>query len=69
MTLEISDEFDAWIRELEEDVIQGDYGYEPGEFTVFPAMWEPQFKAGRTPQEAFKRALDAYAEKREDNAG
>ena len=28
--------FDEWIRQLKEDVICGDYGYEDGEFDVFP---------------------------------
>jgi len=60
------DKFDAWIREFEEDVIQGEYGYEPGEFTVYPDHWRPMFNAGLTPQAAFKKALDAYGEKRRE---
>jgi hypothetical protein len=58
--------FDAWIAELEEDVIQGEFGYEPGEFTVYPEHWRPSFRAGRTPREAFRRALDAYEEARSE---
>lgn len=50
--------FDEWVRILDEDVIQGDYGYEPGEFTVFPDHWSPMWREGLTPAAAFKRALD-----------
>ena len=56
--------FDEWIRELDEDVIQGEYGYERGEFSVFPEMWRSMFDKGLTPAAAFKRALDAFAEDR-----
>lgn len=53
--------FDKWIEALEEDVIQGDYGFEPGEFTVYRNHWRPMFKRGLTPQQAFRRALDMNA--------
>jgi hypothetical protein len=56
--------FDEWIDDLEENVVQGEYGYEPGEFTVFPALWRASYDAGLTPAQAFKRALDAFAEGR-----
>ncbi len=56
--------FQTWLDELEEGVIQADYGYEPGEFTVYPEHWRPMFKEGLTPAAAFKRALDAFAEGR-----
>lgn len=59
--------FRRWIEVLTEDVIQGDYGYEPGEFTVYPEHWRPLFKEGLTPQQAFKRALDAFAEGRRED--
>lgn len=49
--------FECWIATLERDVIQGEYGYEEGEFTVYPSLWRPLFKEGLTPAEAFKRAL------------
>lgn len=52
--------FDAWIRELQVNVIEGDYGYEPGEFNVFPEDWRPLFDRGLTPQEAFRHALDTH---------
>lgn len=52
--------FDAWITTLDEDVIQGDYGYEPGEFTVYPQLWRSSFDEGLTPAQAFRRALDAF---------
>lgn len=54
-------DFDEWIRELDEDVIQADYGYEDGEFTVYPEHWRPMFNEGITPAQAFKRALDAFS--------
>lgn len=56
--------FQRWIDILHEDVIETEYGYEPGEFTVYPELWRPLFKKGLTPQQAFKRALDAFAEQR-----
>lgn len=62
----MSKKFDDWIERLEVDVVQGDYGYEPGEFTVYPEHWRPMFKEGLTPQAAFKRALDAFAESRRE---
>lgn len=56
--------FSEWIRQLDEDVIQGEYGYEDGEFTVYPNHWRPMWREGLSPQQAFKRALDAYADGR-----
>ena len=56
--------FDEWIDDLEENVVQAEYGYEPGEFTVYPNLWRSSFDDGLTPSEAFKRALDAFAEGR-----
>ncbi len=56
--------FREWIRVLDEDVIQGDYGYEPGEFTVFAEHWHEHYRQGLTPAQSFKRALDAFAEDR-----
>ena len=52
--------FDAWIEELTEGVIEGEYGYEPGEFAVYPELWRPLFAEGLTPTQAFRRALDAW---------
>ena len=56
----MDDAYDAWINSLYEDVIHGEYGYEPGEFTVYPAMWRHLYDEGLTPAHAFRRALDAY---------
>lgn len=56
----MSKKFEDWITELDEDVIQGDFGYEPGEFTVYPEHWRRQFNEGLTPTEAFRRAMDAH---------
>jgi len=58
--------FRAWIHELDEDVIQGDYGYERGEFTVYPDHWRAMFREGLTPQQAFQRALDAASAARDE---
>lgn len=61
--------FDDWLITLEEVVIEQDYGYEPGEFTVFPEHWRPMWAEGLTPADAFQRALDAHGEaRREDEA-
>lgn len=57
--------FDDWITSLNLDVIQDEYGYEEGEFTVYPDLWFPLFEEGLTPQQAFRRALDAFAAERE----
>src|SRR4051812_26396353 len=57
--------FDRWIDDLRA-VIQDDYGYEEGEFTVYPSEWHPLFKEGLTPPAAFRRALDAFAEERKE---
>lgn len=59
--------FREWLRQLEEDVIQGEFGYEPGEFTVYSSHWEPLFKEGLTPRQAWQRALDGYAQKRRED--
>jgi hypothetical protein len=52
--------FDAWIEALNEDVVQAEYGYEPGEFTVYPSHWWSLYNRGLTPSQAFKFALDAF---------
>ncbi len=56
--------FEAWVRALDEDVVQGEYGYEPGEFAVHPEHWRHMFEEGLTPVQAFRRALDAHREAR-----
>mgnify|MGYP001055811436 CR=1 FL=1 len=56
--------FDDWISELEEDVVQGEYGYERGEFTVYPEDWRPSWRRGLTPSQAFQSACDALTEAR-----
>lgn len=57
-------DFDEWIRVLDEDVIQDEYGYEDGEFAIFPELWRGMFDGGLTPAAAFRRALDAHDEAR-----
>jgi hypothetical protein len=58
--------FDEWVSTLEEDVVQGEYGYEPGEFTVYPEHWRPLFNEGLTPSQAFDRALKAADDARKE---
>ena len=60
------EKFRAWLNVLDEEVVQGEYGYEPGEFTVYSSHWHPMYVEGLTPAEAFKRALDAFAEERRE---
>lgn len=60
-------DFDEWIRELDEDVIQAEYGYEDGEFTVYPELWRAMFDEGLSPGQAFKRALDAFSARRAED--
>lgn len=62
----MSKKFDAWIRTLDETVIQGDFGYEPGEFTVYPDHWRPLFDEGLSPADAFQRALDSHKAARDE---
>jgi len=58
------DSFDLWIDTLEIDVIQFEFGYEPGEFTVYPAHWRPLYDEGLTPRAAWQRALDGFSAER-----
>lgn len=60
------EKFREWLNVLDEEVIQGEYGYEPGEFTVYSSHWHPMYLEGLTPAAAFKRALDAFAEDRRE---
>lgn len=53
-----------WLRILEEDVIVDEYGYEPGEFTVYPALWKQSYDDGLSPSEAWESALDSYGQSR-----
>jgi hypothetical protein len=63
----MSDKFDEWIRELDEDVIQGEFGYEDGEFTVFPSQWKSLFDEGLSTRQAWRRALDGFAKARRED--
>lgn len=67
MTSEVK-QFEDWIETLEIEVIQGEYGYEVGEFNVTPANWRPLFEEGLSPLDAFKRALNAHCEARKAGA-
>lgn len=59
--------FDSWITELDDGVIQGEYGFEPGEFTVYPESWRPMWREGLTPAAAYRRALDGFTAQREED--
>jgi len=56
--------YKLWLDELEQDVIQGEFGYEPGEFTVYTTHWADLYEEGLTPRMAWQRALDCIANKR-----
>ena len=60
----MEEQFDEWIRSLDEDVIQGEFGYEPGEFSVYPDQWRPLYNEGLSPAQAWRRALDAHKARR-----
>lgn len=63
------DAFHDWLCDLEEDVIQGEYGFEPGEFTVYSSHWRELYDAGWSPLDAWKMALDGYTNMRADRDG
>lgn len=54
----------AWLDILNEDVIQGEFGYEEGEFTAYPSLWHHLYAEGLTPREAWQRAMDDFKEQR-----
>lgn len=62
----MSRRFEKWIDELREKVIEEEFGYEPGEFTVYPSLWKSLFREGLTPRQAWQRALDAHKSAREE---
>lgn len=61
-----SRQFREWILELDDKVIQGEFGYEPGEFSIYTEHWYPLFREGLTPRQAWQTALDAAAEARRE---
>ena len=61
----MSSNFDRWIEELRDDVIQGEYGHAEGEYTVCPDVWRSLYDHGMTPSQAFRCALGANAKARE----
>lgn len=63
---EWSEAYLAWLRDLEERVIQGEHGYEPGEFGVYPESWAQMYEDGLTPDAAWRRAMEAHAQARRD---
>lgn len=64
----VTDAYRVWLTSLNDDVIEGEFGYEPGEFTVYSSRWIPLYEEGLTPREAWQRALDGFAQKRrQDN--
>jgi hypothetical protein len=63
---DLSESLREWLRELEEDVIQAEFAYEPGEFTVYWTHWKPLYDEGLTPRQAWQRALDGFAHARRE---
>ena len=64
-----TDAYRAWLDTLEHDVIEDEFGYEPGEFTIYTTHWATFYEEGITPRQAWQRALDGFANKRrEDDA-
>lgn len=61
---EITASFGKWLDALQINVIEDEFGYEPGEFTVYPSHWAPLYEDGLTPRQAWQRALDGFAEQR-----
>lgn len=61
----MSERFREWMDDLNEKVIQEEFGYEEGEFDAFPELWEPLYLEGLSPREAWMRALDSFAASRE----
>jgi hypothetical protein len=61
-----TDAYRDWLDELETKVIQDEFGYEPGEFTVYTTHWSPLYEEGLTPRQAWQRALDGYAQVRKE---
>lgn len=62
----MASKFERWIEELDRDVIQDGFGYEEGEFAVYPEAWRPYYRQGLTPREAFERALQAAGDARKE---
>lgn len=60
----LGDDFDRWVRELDEDVIQGEYGYEQGEFSVFPSLWWSLYHRKLSPRDAWLVALNEHKKER-----
>lgn len=56
--------FENWLANLEVDVIEGEYGYERGEFTIYSSHWRELFDQGLTPRDAWVKALGGYANAR-----
>lgn len=53
-----------WLDTLREKVIEEEFGYEPGEFTVYAESWSSLYAEGLSPRDAWQRALDGAAERR-----
>lgn len=61
--------YQRWLDTLNDDVVQTEFGYEPGEFTVYSSHWVELYELGLSPNEAFQHALDGYANARRDEEG
>ena len=54
---EAEERYGEWLRALEEEVIEREFGYEPGEFAVYPSHWRGLYEQGLSPLDAWQRAL------------
>lgn len=62
----LDEQYRKWLDVLEHEVIEDEFGYEPGEFTVYSGAWEELYKEGLSPREAWQRALDGHRNARKD---
>lgn len=58
-----TDDYSAWLTTLEDEVIIEEFGYERGEFTVYPEAWLHLYEEGLTPKAAWQRCLDAHGDR------
>lgn len=63
---EIEEKYSTWLEELEHEVIEKEFGYERGEFTVYASHWRELYDQGLTPRQAWQHALDGHANERKE---
>lgn len=56
-----TDDYLTWLTVLEDDVIIDEFGYERGEFAVYPEAWASLYEDGLAPRDAWVRRMpDAH---------